>query len=108
VYASGVSGAKRKSPSRKAKAPAKRAARRAKPTTKTNKAPVLENKATVVEKLIGKVEQKLVDSNEVKATVGDYIRLVQLHKELQEEEPVDIEVRWVDPQKQEEDPNGET
>jgi hypothetical protein len=33
----------------------------------------------------------------VKATLGDYIRLVQLQKELEEEEPGEITVTWVDP-----------
>jgi hypothetical protein len=55
-------------------------------------------KKQVVEDLIVKVEQKL-GKGDVKATVGDYIRLVQLQKELEEDEPRDIEVRWVDPEK---------
>ena len=58
----------------------------------------VKKQAQVVEELIGKVEQKL-SKGEVKATVGDYIRLVQLQKELEEDEPKDIEVRWVDPEK---------
>ena len=31
-----------------------------------------------------------------KATLGDYIRLVQLQKELEDEEPRDITVQWVE------------
>jgi len=34
---------------------------------------------------------------DVKATLGDYIRLVQLQQELEEEEPGDITVTWVEP-----------
>jgi hypothetical protein len=57
-------------------------------------------KAEVVEQLLEKVEQRLAEGD-VKATVGDYIRLVQLQKELEEEEPGEITVRWVDLEKTE-------
>lgn len=59
-------------------------------------------KAEVVEQLLEKVEQKLGEG-EVKATLGDYIRLVQLQKELEDEEPGEITVTWVDPDKTETD-----
>jgi hypothetical protein len=52
----------------------------------------------VVEQIIERVEQK-IGEGEVKATLGDYIRLLQLQKELEEEEPGEITVRWVDPEK---------
>jgi hypothetical protein len=45
------------------------------------------------------VEQKIT-KGDMKASLGDYIRLVQLQKELEEEEPRDIQVTWVDPEKQ--------
>ena len=51
----------------------------------------------VVRDLLKTVEQKL-GSDTVKATLGDYIRLVQLSKELEEEEPRDIRVTWVEPE----------
>ncbi len=51
----------------------------------------------MVEELIEKVERNLA-KDDAKATVADYIRLVQLQKELEEDEPRDIEVRWVDPE----------
>ncbi len=54
-------------------------------------------KAEVIEQIIEKVEQKLGEGD-VKATVGDYIRLVQLQKELEDEEPGEITVKWVDPE----------
>jgi hypothetical protein len=56
-----------------------------------------KKKAQVVEELIEKVEQK-IGQGDVKATLGDYIRLVQLQKELEEDEPKEIEVRWIDPE----------
>jgi hypothetical protein len=59
----------------------------------------------VVEELIGKVEQKLGEGD-VKATVGDYIRLVQLQKELEDGELKEIEVRWVDPEEPESESGG--
>jgi hypothetical protein len=53
--------------------------------------------AQVVHKILGRVEAKL--SKEVeKASLGDYIKLVQLEKELEEEEPDNITVTWVDPE----------
>ena len=58
---------------------------------------IVRKQAKVVEELIEKFERNLV-KYDVKATVADYIRLVQLQKELEEAEPRDIEVRWVDPQ----------
>jgi hypothetical protein len=61
-----------------------------------------QSKAEVVEQIIEKVEQRLGDG-EMKATLGDYIRLVQLQKELEEEEPGEITVTWVDPEKTESD-----
>ena len=51
----------------------------------------------MVKELIERVERNLA-KDDVKATVADYIRLVQLQKELAEDEPRDIEVRWVDPE----------
>lgn len=54
-----------------------------------------KKKARVVQQILEKVEQKL-NEGEVKATLGDYIRLVQLQKELEEEEPAEITVKWVE------------
>ena len=55
-----------------------------------------KTQAAVVKKLLKNVEKKL-GGEDVKATLGDYIRLVQLQQELEEEEPRDITVTWVDP-----------
>lgn len=49
----------------------------------------------MVQEILEKVEQKL-NEGEVKATLGDYIRLVQLQKELEEEELAEITVKWVE------------
>jgi hypothetical protein len=49
----------------------------------------------VVSKLLEKVEKELDTS--VKASLGEYIRLVQLQKDLEEEEVREIKVTWVEP-----------
>jgi hypothetical protein len=59
-------------------------------------------KAEVVEQILEKVEQRF-GQGDLKATLGDYIRLVQLQKELEDEEPGEITVTWVDPEKTEAD-----
>jgi hypothetical protein len=53
-------------------------------------------RAKVVKNMLTKLEAK-IESDELKATVGDYIRLVQLHKELDDESPKEIKVTWVEP-----------
>ena len=65
-----------------------------------------KQKAKVVEELIEKFEKKL-GKDDVKATLGDYIRLLQLRKELDEEELREIEVKWVDPEKKKGSEDGE-
>jgi hypothetical protein len=52
--------------------------------------------ATIVRHLLEKVEQKLSE-DAGKATLGDYVRLVQLEKELDEDAPREIRVTWVEP-----------
>jgi hypothetical protein len=49
----------------------------------------------LIRKAIQNIENKL-ETNEVKATIGDFIRLLQMEKELEIEEPRDIKVTWVD------------
>ncbi|MCZ2075093.1 MAG: hypothetical protein LC130_08845 [Bryobacterales bacterium] len=50
----------------------------------------------VVDVAIRKIGAKL-SSEDVKATVGDFIRLLQLQKELDEEGAKEIKVTWVEP-----------
>ena len=64
-------------------------ARVAKSGTGVGRAQVVKNMLTQMEKKIG--------SDQMKATMGDYIRLVQLHKELDDEAPREIKVTWVEP-----------
>ncbi len=53
--------------------------------------------AKALEQLLEKVERQLLDEKEVKASVADFIRLVQLQKEFEEERPREVIVRWVEP-----------
>jgi len=54
-------------------------------------------RAGVLKRLLKNVE-KTLSGKEVKATLGDYIKLVQLQKELDEErQPKEIKVTWVEP-----------
>jgi hypothetical protein len=59
-----------------------------------------KKKIDVVEKVIESIEQK-IEKEDIKATLGDFIRLLQLRKELEEEQPREIEVTWVDPSEKE-------
>jgi hypothetical protein len=54
------------------------------------------SRANMVEKAIHSIEAKL-GSTDVKATFGDFIRLLQLQKELQIDQPREIKVTWIDP-----------
>lgn len=52
--------------------------------------------AKAVKSMLTKIEKKM-SGDQMKATLGDYIRLVQLHKELDDESPKEIRVTWVEP-----------
>jgi hypothetical protein len=52
----------------------------------------------VLTAVVEKMEGKLKDS-EFKPTLADFLRLVQLEKEIGEEEPKEIKVTWVEPVK---------
>ena len=47
-------------------------------------------------KILRNVEEKM-SGKDVKATLGDYIRLVQLQKAIAEEPKTEIKVTWVEP-----------
>ena len=44
--------------------------------------------------LIHGIEQRIADG-ELKATVGDYIRLIQLERELVAKESKEVRLRWI-------------
>ncbi len=87
------SGGKKRAPARKK--PAARATVPKPATRVVAGGGAAKAQADVVRKLLKRVEQKL-SGDDVKASLGDYIRLVQLHKELDEETPREIKVTWVE------------
>lgn len=54
----------------------------------------------VVQGVLDSIGQK-VQSDKIKATLGDFIRLLQLRRELEEDQPRNIEVTWIDPSEKE-------
>ncbi len=61
--------------------------------------------AEVVSQLLETVESKLTEG-EVKPTVGDFIRLLQLQKELEEGEVREVTVEWLGKPETEESKDG--
>ena len=55
-----------------------------------------EDRAAVIERLIEKISGQL-EHGKGKATVNDFIKLLQLQREVQEEQPKEITVRWIEP-----------
>lgn len=53
---------------------------------------------TVLENVLKKMEEKL-GTAEFKPSLADYLKLVQLEKEIGEEGPKEIRVTWVEPVK---------
>ena len=58
-----------------------------------------KDKKALVKQAIRQIGEK-IENNELKPTVGDFIRLLQLEKELLEEAPREIKVSWVEPEKE--------
>jgi hypothetical protein len=72
-------------------------------TKLTEKPKRAKNKKALVKQAIQQFGKKL-DSNELKPTVGDFLRLLQIEKELLEETPKEIKVSWVEPEEKEHAP----
>jgi hypothetical protein len=83
-------------------------------TTSRTRATVAQKKKTesdakqseTVKKILANFERKL-KGKDVKGTLGDYIRLIQLQKELDEQATSEIKVGWVET-KTEEDSKSES
>jgi hypothetical protein len=71
-----------------------------KPRKGKRAAPSKSSASPVVDKVIEKFEEKL-EKEEVKVSVGDYIRLVQLRQEMKAEEPKEVKATWVEPAEKE-------
>lgn len=48
-----------------------------------------------IDKAIGKIQAQL-ETNQLKPSVTDLVRLIQLRNELAGERPMDITARWID------------
>ncbi|HEY1207582.1 MAG: hypothetical protein ABSH46_05015 [Bryobacteraceae bacterium] len=59
-----------------------------------------KNKKALVKQVIQQIANRL-ENNELKPTVGDLFRALQLEKELLEETPKEIKVSWVEPDEKE-------
>jgi hypothetical protein len=62
-----------------------------------------KSKKTLVNQVIRQFGEK-IENNELKPTVGDFIRLLQLEKELLEKTPKEIKVSWVEAEQKEHAP----
>lgn len=56
---------------------------------------LVDKQAILINKLVNNIEEK-IDANELKATLGDLIRLMQMQKEIEENQPREIKVTWVE------------
>jgi hypothetical protein len=74
----------------------RQAARSKKPRQENTRKRRGTNRAELLEKAIQSIEEKL-GSTDVKATFSDFIRLLQLQKEMQIDQPREIKVTWIDP-----------
>ncbi|MEQ1947923.1 MAG: hypothetical protein ABL995_12085 [Bryobacteraceae bacterium] len=77
-----------------AKSPAVRTQRRA--SAADGEKPDARAQVVLVNKLLKKLELKLT-KEDLKASMGDFIRLMQLQRELEDEAPREIKVTWVEP-----------
>ena len=57
----------------------------------------IDDRAAVIRALIESIEGRMT-GKELKATVGDYVRLVQLERELKAEEQKEVRLRWIEEQ----------
>jgi hypothetical protein len=62
-----------------------------------------QRRSQAVQDMIEPVQTKLIQEVKEKGTLGDYIKLIQLEKDLADDEPAEIKVTWVDPEWKESD-----
>jgi len=62
--------------------------------------PVRIKQRKVIYELVEKLGEQLKEGKETKVSVGDYIRLLQVQKEIEEQEPREIQVTWIEPSTQ--------
>ncbi len=62
----------------------------------TGDVPATKTKADVIRKAIEIFEKKF-DAANIKITASEYIRLLELQQQMNEEKPREIRIRWVQP-----------
>ena len=56
--------------------------------------------AVMLDQLLAKVEEQIQEQG-IKASVSDYVRLVQLRREIHDEQPREVLVKWVESSREE-------
>ncbi len=62
----------------------------------TGDVPATKTKADVIREAIKIFEEKFKSAN-IKITASEYIRLLELQQQMNEEKPREIRIRWVQP-----------
>ena len=62
----------------------------------TGDVPETKTKADVIREAI-KIFEKKFDAANIKITASEYIRLLELQQQMNEEKPREIRIRWVQP-----------
>jgi hypothetical protein len=62
----------------------------------TEDVPKTKTKADVIREAI-KIFEKKFDAANIKITASEYIRLLELQQQMNEEKPREIRIRWVQP-----------
>jgi hypothetical protein len=62
----------------------------------TGEVPATKTKADVIREAIKIFEEKFKSAN-IKITASEYIRLLELQQQMNEEKPREIRIRWVQP-----------
>jgi hypothetical protein len=63
---------------------------------KKKAAPLPRSERGKLKALLAKVEERLQSDASSKVSISDYIRLLQMKRELDQKKPRDVEVKWVD------------
>ena len=74
----------------------KRPAKKSTPAKKNKPAPLPRSERGKLKALLAKVEERLQTDAGSKVSISDYIRLLQMKRELDQKKPRDVEVKWVD------------
>jgi hypothetical protein len=59
--------------------------------------------AEILAKAVKAIEERL-ETKDFKPTMGDYLKLLQLEHEIDEEKPKEVKVTWVEPVESEPEP----